>query len=113
MHVMADGVVSPCHAAVSIPGISFDRATERPLRDIWTSSEAFTRFRGDAWMPEPCRGCERKAIDFGGCRCQALALTGDATRTDPACSRSPDHGMVERATDERQDKRFLHRGRTR
>jgi pyrroloquinoline quinone biosynthesis protein E len=42
-------------------------------------------------MPEPCRSCERKDIDFGGCRCQAFAMTGDARSTDPACSLSPHH----------------------
>jgi pyrroloquinoline quinone biosynthesis protein E len=111
VHVMADGSVSPCHAAHTIPGLALDKATERPLADIWASSDAFTRFRGQAWMPEPCRSCERRAIDFGGCRCQALALTGDAARTDPACTRAPDHPVVVAALERRDDKRFLYRGR--
>ena len=110
MHVMADGTVAPCHAATTIAGLRCERAPEKSLREIWESSDAFVRFRGDAWMPEPCRSCERKAIDFGGCRCQALALTGDATRTDPACTRSPDHALVEQALLARAQMRYLHRG---
>jgi pyrroloquinoline quinone biosynthesis protein E len=109
---MADGKVLPCHAAATIPNMTFERAPARSLRAIWESSDAFTRFRGDAWMPEPCRSCERKAVDFGGCRCQALALTGDATRTDPACTRSPDHAIVARAVSAVDDRRvYLYRGR--
>ena len=72
-----DGAVLPCHAATSLP-LAFERVTDRPLAQIWASSPALEAFRGDAWMAEPCRSCERKAIDFGGCRCQAFALTGDA-----------------------------------
>jgi pyrroloquinoline quinone biosynthesis protein E len=67
------------------------------LREIWYESDAFNRYRGDAWMQEPCRTCPEKTKDFGGCRCQAYLLTGDATRTDPVCDRSPDHGMIEAA----------------
>lgn len=89
------GRALPCHAATTIPGLVFDRVTERPLADIWESSTPFERFRGTAWMPEPCRGCERRELDWGGCRCQALALTGDAANADPVCYKSPWHGQLE------------------
>jgi PqqA peptide cyclase len=95
--VSPDGLVLPCHAAHTLPGLTFDRVTERPLADIWKGSPGFTAFRGEGWMPEPCRSCERRGIDFGGCRCQAFHLTGDAAATDPACRLSPDHGLVEAA----------------
>jgi pyrroloquinoline quinone biosynthesis protein E len=110
LHLMADGTTLPCHAAATIPNVAFDRAPAKPLREIWETSDLFSRFRGDAWMPEPCRSCDRKGVDFGGCRCQALALTGDATRTDPACTRSPDHALVARAVDAREERRYLYRG---
>jgi pyrroloquinoline quinone biosynthesis protein E len=83
------GQVMPCHAASVIPGLIFENAKEKPLRWIWEASPSFQRFRGDAWMPDLCRSCERKGIDFGGCRCQALLLAGDAEATDPTCSKSP------------------------
>jgi pyrroloquinoline quinone biosynthesis protein E len=89
------GRVMPCHAAGVIPGLNFDNAQEKPLRWIWEESSSFQRFRGDAWMPELCRSCERKDIDFGGCRCQALLLTGDAAETDPTCSKSSRRDVVE------------------
>src|SRR6266850_463124 len=89
------GRALPCHAAGSIPGLEFDNVIERTLRWIWEESSAFQKFRGEDWMPEPCRSCERRALDFGGCRCQALALTGDATATDPVCTLSPAHNLVE------------------
>jgi pyrroloquinoline quinone biosynthesis protein E len=97
MVVSPDGLVLPCHAAHTLPGLTFDRVTERPLADIWEASPGFTAFRGETWMPEPCRSCERRGIDFGGCRCQAFHLTGDAAATDPACRLSPDHGLIEAA----------------
>ncbi len=74
-----------------------ERARRTPLARIWTESPLFQAFRGTDWMPEPCRSCDRKEIDFGGCRCQAFLLTGDAARTDPVCHLSPDHGIVEAA----------------
>jgi len=89
------GRALPCHAAGSIPGLGFDNVRTRTLRWIWEESTAFQKFRGEDWMPEPCRGCDRRALDFGGCRCQALALTADATATDPVCTLSPAHGVVE------------------
>ncbi len=91
LNVTPVGKVLPCHAAESITGLDFDRVTERPLADIWQDSEALRRFRGTDWMPEPCRSCDRREIDWGGCRCQAFALTGDAAATDPACEKSPEH----------------------
>ncbi len=94
------GDVLPCQTAGAIPSLRFDNVRQHSLRWIWTESEAFNRFRGTAWMPEPCRSCPRREIDFGGCRCQAFLLTGDAANTDPACSLSPHRyrlvGIVER-----------------
>ncbi len=94
VNIAPSGLVLPCHAAQGIPGMRFDSVKERSLGEIWASSEAFQRFRGTAWMPEPCRSCEFREIDFGGCRCQAMALTGDAAATDPACARSPHHERI-------------------
>ena len=89
------GQAMPCHAAAVIPGLHFDSVRERSLGWIWQSSPAFNRFRGDGWMSETCRACSRKEKDFGGCRCQAFLLTGDAEAIDPVCAYSPDHGMLE------------------
>jgi pyrroloquinoline quinone biosynthesis protein E len=91
LNVTPLGKVMPCHAAASIPGMAFASVRERSLRWIWQESPAFQRFRGTDWLPEPCRSCALKEVDFGGCRCQALALTGDPTATDPACELSPLH----------------------
>jgi len=91
--VSPDGLVLPCHAAHSLPGLRFDKVTEHPLAEIWRESPALNAFRGDTWMREPCRSCSRRAQDFGGCRCQAFHLTGDAAATDPACTLSPAHGL--------------------
>ena len=94
LNITPSGKVLPCHAAETIPDLRFERAGERRLADIWENSAAFQRFRGTEWMPEPCRSCERRELDWGGCRCQALALTGDAANTDPACELSPRHAEV-------------------
>jgi pyrroloquinoline quinone biosynthesis protein E len=91
------GRVLPCHAAGIIPGMHFDNVREHPLGWIWSDSSAFQRFRGEDWMPEPCRSCDRRTEDFGGCRCQAFLLTGDASATDPVCSLAPTHHLVESA----------------
>lgn len=91
LNVDPAGRVLPCHAATTIPGLVFENVREKCLAEIWANSPAFDRFRGTAWMPEPCQSCERKELDWGGCRCQALALTGDAGATDPACALSPRH----------------------
>ena len=95
--VAPDGRVLPCQAAHTLPGLAFDSVVARPLDWIWRESEAFARFRGEAWMPEPCRSCDQRAVDFGGCRCQAYHLTGDMTATDPACVLAPRHDLVLRA----------------
>lgn len=92
--ITPDGTVLPCHASQTIPTLSFENVKEKSMADIWYHSSAFNAYRGTEWMPEPCRSCPRKEIDFGGCRCQALALTGDASATDPACMLSPHHEKI-------------------
>ncbi|MCX7372609.1 MAG: pyrroloquinoline quinone biosynthesis protein PqqE [Alphaproteobacteria bacterium] len=92
--VAPNGDVLPCHAAQSITGMVFPNIRKSSLHDAWHDSAAFNRFRGTAWMPPPCQGCERAEIDWGGCRCQAFALTGDAANTDPACALSPHHALL-------------------
>ena len=94
LNISPSGKVLPCHAAETIAGFTFDSVRERSLADIWENSEAFNRFRGTDWMPELCRSCDRREIDWGGCRCQAFALTGNAAATDPACALSPDHAAL-------------------
>jgi len=117
VQVLPDATVVPCHAAITIASLVFERATSaRSLDAIWETSPAMNAFRGDAWMPEPCASCDRKSIDFGGCRCQAFALLGDASRTDPACTLSPHHATVDalvknaRAPDA-SPRRFVFRGK--
>jgi pyrroloquinoline quinone biosynthesis protein E len=97
MLVNPSGKVLPCHAAEVLPGLEFETVREKSLAWIWQESPSFQRFRGEEWMPEPCRSCDRRAEDFGGCRCQAFLLAGDAAATDPACSLAPSHGIVEAA----------------
>jgi pyrroloquinoline quinone biosynthesis protein E len=96
MVVTPNGDVLPCQAAATIPGLAFENVRDRPLGEIWLESDAFGRFRGTDWMPEPCRSCplDRQEVDFGGCRCQALLLTGDAANADPVCRISPEHRLV-------------------
>jgi pyrroloquinoline quinone biosynthesis protein E len=91
LNVTPSGKVLPCHAAETITSLSFESVTERPLAEIWYRSTAFNAFRGTDWMAEPCRSCDRRTVDFGGCRCQAFAIAGRAEATDPACSLSPLH----------------------
>jgi PqqA peptide cyclase len=113
IHMVPDGTVLPCHAAMSIPGLEFEGVRDKGLRQIWQESKGLNAFRGDEWMSEPCRGCSRKGIDFGGCRCQAFALLGDAGATDPACSLSPRHGLIEETrivARGGEGRRFLYRG---
>jgi PqqA peptide cyclase len=98
LNVTPAGKVLPCHAAESITGLEFWNVRDHALADIWENSPAFNAFRGTAWMPEPCVSCERREIDFGGCRCQAFALTGDARATDPVCQLAPQHALVESIT---------------
>ncbi len=92
--IIPDGTVLPCHAAQTIPTLTFDNVTETPLAEIWQSSPALEAYRGYDWMTEPCRSCPRKELDHGGCRCQAYAVTGDAAQTDPACILSPHHDKL-------------------
>ncbi|MEV5338541.1 pyrroloquinoline quinone biosynthesis protein PqqE [Streptomyces sp. NPDC052676] len=98
--VTPDGTVLPCPAAAALPDLDPPNVRDHPLSWIWEQSPAFTRYRGTGWMTDPCRGCSRRDEDFGGCRCQAYALTGDASRTDPACRLSPDHGLIRALTED-------------
>ncbi len=91
-----DGAALPCHNAREIPGLDIPNVRDHSMREIWYDSKAFNFFRGFEWMQEPCRSCDEKSKDFGGCRCQALMLAGDASKTDPVCSKSPDHGVIEK-----------------
>lgn len=94
MNVTPRGRVLPCHAAETIPGMTFETVHDRSLSDIWRDGPAFARYRGTDWMPEPCQSCDHKEEDWGGCRCQALALAGSADATDPVCELSPAHAEV-------------------
>jgi len=105
--ISPDGLALPCHLAHTLPGLSFDNVQERSLADIWQNSTAFAAFRGEAWMPEPCKSCERRAVDFGGCRCQAYHLTGEASAIDPACSLSPKHGLITEARAQAQQSSLI------
>jgi PqqA peptide cyclase len=111
LNVTPAGKVLPCHAAETLTELDFPTVAEASLSDIWYRSSAFERFRGTDWMPEPCRSCERREIDWGGCRCQAFALTGDAARTDPACTLSPDRELLvgARADADETPPRFVYR----
>ena len=103
------GHVLPCPNATSIPDLTFDNVREYSLQHIWQESASFNRYRGEAWMPVPCRTCPEREIDFGGCRCQAALLTGDSFATDPVCGLAPHHalllGIVNR---ENQRARYFH-----
>ncbi|MCF1593434.1 pyrroloquinoline quinone biosynthesis protein PqqE [Streptomyces muensis] len=103
--VTPDGTVLPCPAAAALPDLDPPNVRDHSLGWIWGRSEAFRRYRGTDWMAEPCRSCSRRDEDFGGCRCQAYALTGDATRTDPACRLSPDHGLIRALTEDKGGER--------
>ena len=92
--IAPDGIAMPCHAARMLPGLDLPNVRSADIRTIWYDSPAFNRFRGEAWMKEPCRSCPERTHDFGGCRCQAYLLTGDATNTDPVCVLSPHHQLV-------------------
>lgn len=95
--VNPEGLALPCHLAHTIPGLHFEQVMQSRLADIWHHSAGFNRFRGEDWLPDPCRTCERRALDFGGCRCQAFHVVGDAGMTDPICSLAPGHGHIESA----------------
>lgn len=98
--ITPDGTALPCHAARMLPGLEFPSVREHDVRSIWYDSAAFNHFRGEAWMKEPCRSCPERQRDFGGCRCQAYLLTGDAANADPVCELSPHHGIVSAAVAE-------------
>ena len=95
MLITPSGDALPCHAARVIPGLSFENVKNSNLREIWEASDAFQRFRGESWMQEPCKSCDRRAQDFGGCRCQAFLLAADAAATDPVCSLAPERPKVD------------------
>jgi len=109
LNVTPSGKVLPCHAAESIPGLEFWSVKDHSLADIWINSPAFNAFRGTAWMQEPCRSCERREIDFGGCRCQAFILTGDAAAADPVCHLSPHHANVAALAAQHRDVPYSYR----
>jgi pyrroloquinoline quinone biosynthesis protein E len=106
--VTPDGRALPCHGAAELP-LEFWNVREKSLADCWRDAPGMNAFRGDAWMPEPCRSCPEKARDFGGCRCQAFALTGDAAATDPACALAPQHGLVAAAHGEAPEESWRYR----
>lgn len=95
--IAPDGVALPCHSARELPGLDCPNVTEHSISEIWNESKAFNFFRGTEWMQEPCKSCDEKEKDFGGCRCQAYLLTGDMYKTDPVCSKSPDKHIIEEA----------------
>ncbi|MGA7598159.1 MAG: pyrroloquinoline quinone biosynthesis protein PqqE, partial [Pseudolabrys sp.] len=103
LNVTPAGRVLPCHAAEVIPGLEFWNVREHSLADIWRTSPAFLAFRGTDWMLEPCKSCSRRDQDFGGCRCQAFLLTGNARAADPVCHLSPHHALVEELAAARED----------
>src|SRR3954467_15543238 len=111
MVIAPNGDVLPCQAATTIPDLEFENVRDRPLAEIWDESDAFNRFRGTDWMPEPCQSCplSRQEEDWGGCRCQALRLTGDAAVTDPVCRFSPHHGAVVAAREDARGDEFVYR----
>ena len=111
LNVTPRGLVLPCHAAQTIPGLSFGSVRDHSLAEIWQDSPAFAAFRGTDWMREPCRNCERRDVDFGGCRCQAMALTGDARNTDPVCVLSPFHDRVDQLTRAERTETYVMRAR--
>ncbi len=113
LSIAPDGLAMPCHNARDLPGLQLPNVREQPIADIWQRSQAFNAYRGQDWMQEPCRSCDERHKDFGGCRCQAFMVTGDAAATDPVCSKSPQHEkiveFVRRAPERRQSIPIIHR----
>jgi len=107
--IAPDGAALPCQEVRVIKGLEFPTVREKPLDWIWNDSPLFRKFRGEDWMKEPCRSCSEKEKDFGGCRCQAFLLTGDAASCDPACAKSPHHAVIEQAIQSVYAKERLHR----
>jgi pyrroloquinoline quinone biosynthesis protein E len=103
--------VLPCHAAETIPGLEFWSVRDHALAEIWQHSPAFVAFRGTSWMKEPCASCIHREKDFGGCRCQAFALTGDARIADPVCHLSPHHHVMAELAGASAEQEFVYRGR--
>lgn len=103
--IAPDGAALPCHSARELPiaDEQFPNVRNRSIREIWEESELFNLFRGFEWMPEPCRSCDEKSRDYGGCRCQAYLLTGNMTATDPVCSKSPQHHLIDEAISEAEE----------
>jgi PqqA peptide cyclase len=97
MTVTPDGTALPCHTAKMLPGLAFPNVREQGLREIWFESEGFNRYRGTAWMKDPCKTCDQREQDLGGCRCQAWLIAQDPAAADPVCSKSPHHGQVQQA----------------
>jgi pyrroloquinoline quinone biosynthesis protein E len=109
LNVSPSGKVLPCHAAETIPGLEFWNVKTHSLSEVWANSPSFNAFRGTAWMKEPCRSCPRREQDFGGCRCQALALTGDVAAADPVCHLSPAHDRVLVLSRQTEDSEYSYR----
>jgi pyrroloquinoline quinone biosynthesis protein E len=102
LSIAPDGLALPCQAARMLPGLAFPNVRETSVREIWNDSPAFNAYRGEAWMREPCRTCPERGKDFGGCRCQAYMLTGEAANADPVCALSPNHRVVTDAVERAQ-----------
>ncbi|AQS88033.1 pyrroloquinoline quinone biosynthesis protein PqqE [Neoasaia chiangmaiensis NBRC 101099] len=109
VNISPSGRVLPCHAAETIPDVAFPNVRDQSLATIWNDAPLFNLFRGTDWMPAPCRTCDQREVDWGGCRCQALALTGNAAATDPVCARSPHHQRVLDAVDRHEDATWVYR----
>ena len=95
LNLTADGLALPCHEARMLPGITFPSVRKQSIKEIWYQSDGFNAFRGDDWMRDPCKTCPEKNNDFGGCRCQAFMMTGDAKNADPVCDKSQHHYLIE------------------
>jgi pyrroloquinoline quinone biosynthesis protein E len=107
--IAPEGRALPCHGAHDLPGMGDSDVRMHSLQWLWHESPAFNLFRGEAWMPEPCRSCERRTLDFGGCRCQAQALTGQAAQTDPTCALAPAHHLIVAAREQAQSSELQYR----
>ena len=99
LNVAPDGLALPCHEARMLPGLTFPNVRDNDMGWIWNESPSFNAYRGESWMQEPCSSCDERTKDFGGCRCQAFQLTGDATNTDPVCDKSPHHNIITEAVE--------------
>ena len=102
LNIAPDGLAMPCHEARMLPGLNLPNVRDHDVKWIWQESPGFKAYRGDTWMKEPCRSCDEKEKDWGGCRCQAYLLTGDATSTDPVCDKSPKHDLITKVVEKAQ-----------